>query len=91
MKFLGIPTCKDVFDKRHEREDLPLYTKLMHRLHIAMCSNCQKFLKVMNKVEVEMEQQLHNCSHHKVDDKKIKDIENKALELLNKSNSDSES
>lgn len=60
MKIPGIPTCKDVFDKRFEADELSFSKKLMRKLHISMCKNCQNFQATMQVIEDKMKTTLNN-------------------------------
>ena len=54
----GIPTCKEVFEKRHQSEELSTIGKLSRHFHMAICKNCRNFDKSMKLVEAKMKDSL---------------------------------
>ena len=51
MKFLGIPSCKDIFTQRYARVDLPFLKKMTLKMHMSICKNCQGFQQTMGILE----------------------------------------
>lgn len=54
MKIPGIPTCKDVFEHRYDMNELSFTKKMMIKMHMSMCHNCQNFQGLMKKLEDKM-------------------------------------
>ena len=50
----GLPTCKEVFEKRYEVEDYSAMKRLKYKIHIAMCKNCQNLIGSMKVMEDSM-------------------------------------
>ena len=58
----GLPTCKEVFEKRYEVEDYSAMKKLKYKIHIAMCKNCQNLLGTMKLMEDSMTESMKDKS-----------------------------
>ena len=58
MKKFGLPTCQDVFKHRYHGEKLGAYSKVMLKLHMMICKNCQHFESTMKGVEIKMKSAL---------------------------------
>ena len=69
----GIPSCKEVFDKRHQVESFSTLQLIKYKIHMSICKNCQHFNKTMDLIEEKMKQSI---------DKKGDSIDPKVIESL---------
>ena len=84
MSKLKFPTCKEVFDERHHKHEMGFFKKLLHRAHIMVCHNCQRFIGTMELVEDKMKDEVIK-RQAKAKDSSIEEIKRAAKENLEKS------
>jgi len=81
MKIPGMPTCKEVFSKRYNMEEMSFTKKMMTMVHMSMCKNCQNFQATMDLLEQKMKQTM-NKSVSQADLEEIEGLKKKIKDEL---------
>jgi predicted anti-sigma-YlaC factor YlaD len=81
MKIPGIPTCKEVFDHRYDMEEQGFMKKMMMKMHISMCKNCQNFQALMGGLEDKMKQSM-KASADKANPEEIESLKKQIKEKI---------
>lgn len=84
MKFIKIPSCKEVYHQKHNpggSEKLGLKESILMRLHLFMCTNCQRLESSLEFMQSKMTESIKR-KIQTVDEEKVNKLKQELKEKL---------
>lgn len=84
MKFIKIPTCKEVYHQNHKEgsgHKLSLKQLILKQIHLFVCANCRRLEDGLDLIQNKMTQTLKQKSHN-IDEDKINKLKHELKEKI---------